>query len=340
MSLFWTLWITIITLATIFGCGVLLWWCTKDKMGVDEGSDMGHSYDGIKEINNPLPKWWRYMFWMTIVFALGYLVLYPGLGAWGNLLGWHSANQSVLSLQESNAAVEKAKAAGQYVQYDQEKAQADKTFGETFKKLAYQADGTTFRPLTEVANDPNAMKVGKALFLQNCALCHGSDARGQKGFPNLTDNDWLYGGEPEVIKTTILHGRIGAMPAWKDTLGPDGVREVVSYALSLSGRKVDPREAEAGKKRFVLCAACHGPDGKGNPAVGAPNLTDQIWLYGGTRANVEETVKYGRNGQMPAWQSILGDDKVHLLAAYVFSLSQNNSGQTGMATNEQAKAAH
>lgn len=325
MSLFWTLWITIITLGSILGCALLLRWCTKDKTGVDEGADMGHTYDGIKEINNPLPKWWRYMFWMTIVFALGYLVLYPGLGSWGNLLNWHSANKNVLSLQESTTASVDAEKSGQYIQYDQEKIHADKLYGETFKQLADKADGKTFRPITEVAADPKALKVGRALFLQNCALCHGSDARGQKGFPNLTDNDWLYGGEPEVIKTTILHGRQGAMPAWLETLGPDGVREVVSYALSLSGRKVDPREAEAGKKRFVLCAACHGPDGKGNPAVGAPNLTDQIWLYGGSRAAVEETVKYGRNGVMPAWQQILGDKKVHLLAAYVYSLSHGNN---------------
>lgn len=154
--------------------------------------------------------------------------------------------------------------------------------------------------------------------------CHGSDARGQKGFPNLTDNAWLYGGEPDAIVTTIRHGRIGQMPAWKDALGEQGVQEVVSYALSLSGRSVNAREAEAGKARFVVCAACHGTDGKGNPAVGAPDLTDQDWLFGDSRAAVTETVSNGRSGVMPAWIDILGEDKVQLVAAYVWSLSNSD----------------
>ena len=162
------------------------------------------------------------------------------------------------------------------------------------------------------------------MFLQNCSQCHGSDARGQKGFPNLTDDAWLYGGEPQAIVTTIMHGRVGQMPAWKDTLGEEGVKEVVSYTLSLSGRSVNVREAEAGKARFVVCAACHGTDGKGNPAVGAPDLTDRDWLFGDSRADVTETVMNGRSGVMPAWKDILGEDKVQLVAAYVWSLSNSD----------------
>ncbi len=171
--------------------------------------------------------------------------------------------------------------------------------------LLTTADG--LRPIPEIAQDPEAIKVGQRLFLQNCSQCHGSDARGQKGFPNLTDDAWLYGGEPAAIVTTIMQGRIGQMPAWKDALGEQGVQEVVSYTLSLSGRKVNAREAEAGKARFVVCAACHGTDGKGNPAVGAPDLTDQDWLFGDSRAAVTETVMNGRSGVMPAWKDILGE---------------------------------
>ncbi|HHC6609195.1 TPA: cytochrome-c oxidase, cbb3-type subunit III [Vibrio parahaemolyticus] len=323
MTTFWSLWIIVITIGTLVGCAILLTWCAKDKMGVEEGEDMGHEYDGIRELNNPLPKWWTYLFVSTFVFAAVYLALFPGLGRFKGFLNWQSSAQTVRSLEESKEAIAQAQENKQLNQYAKELDDADAYFGEAFRKLAHNANG--LRPVPEIAQDPEALKVGQRLFLQNCSQCHGSDARGQKGFPNLTDDAWLYGGEPAAIVTTIMHGRIGQMPAWKDALGEQGVQEVVSYTLSLSGRKVNAREAAAGKARFVVCAACHGTDGKGNPAVGAPDLTDQDWLFGDSRAAVTETVMNGRSGVMPAWKDILGEDKVQLVASYVWSLSNSDN---------------
>ncbi|EGR0921228.1 cytochrome-c oxidase, cbb3-type subunit III [Vibrio parahaemolyticus] len=323
MTTFWSLWIIVITIGTLVGCAILLTWCAKDKMGVEEGEDMGHEYDGIRELNNPLPKWWTYLFVSTFVFAAVYLALFPGLGSFKGFLKWQSSAQTVRSLEESKEAIAQAQENKQLNQYAKELDDADAYFGEAFRKLAHNANG--LRPVPEIAQDPEALKVGQRLFLQNCSQCHGSDARGQKGFPNLTDDAWLYGGEPAAIVTTIMHGRIGQMPAWKDALGEQGVQEVVSYTLSLSGRKVNAREAAAGKARFVVCAACHGTDGKGNPAVGAPDLTDQDWLFGDSRAAVTETVMNGRSGVMPAWKDILGEDKVQLVASYVWSLSNSDN---------------
>ncbi|ANP76516.1 cytochrome c oxidase, cbb3-type subunit III [Vibrio crassostreae 9CS106] len=319
MSTFWSIWVTVITIGTLIGCAALLRWCSNDKTGVEEGQDMGHEYDGIRELNNPLPKWWTYLFVSTIVFAAVYLALYPGLGNFKGLLGWTSSNQTVRSVEESRSAIAAAQANKQLDAYAKELDDADTYFGEAFRKLAHDENG--LRSVPDIASDADAIKVGQRLFLQNCSQCHGSDARGQKGFPNLTDDAWLYGGEPQAIVTTIMHGRVGQMPGWKDALGEEGVKEVVSYTLSLSGRSVNAREAEAGKARFVVCAACHGTDGKGNPAVGAPDLTDRDWLFGDSRADVTETVMYGRSGVMPAWKDILGEDKVQLVSAYVWSLS-------------------
>ncbi|WP_261835579.1 cytochrome-c oxidase, cbb3-type subunit III [Vibrio ishigakensis] len=321
MTTFWSLWITIITVGTLIGIAIILRWCIKDKMGVPVGDDMGHEYDGIRELNNDLPKWWSYLFIGTFFFAAIYLALYPGLGNYKGLLGWTSSDQTVTSLEESKASIARAQEQKHLNQYAKELGDADAYFGEAFRRLAKTDDGSSLRPIEEIAGNPDALKVGQGLFDQNCAQCHGSDARGQLGFPNLTDNAWLYGGEPEAIVTTIMDGRIGEMPAWIDVLGEDGVQEVVSYTLSLSGRKVNAREAAAGKARFAVCAACHGTDGKGNPAVGAPDLTDNNWLYGDSRAAVTETVTNGRQGVMPAWKDILGEEKVQLVSAYVWSLS-------------------
>ncbi|MPW36501.1 cytochrome-c oxidase, cbb3-type subunit III [Vibrio sp. B1Z05] len=324
MSTFWSLWIIIITVGTLVGVAIILRWCVKDKMGVPSGEDMGHEYDGIRELNNDLPKWWTYLFVSTFIFAAVYLALYPGLGNFKGLLGWQSSDQTVTSIEESNASIARAQANKQLDQYAKELDDADAHFGEAFRKLAMTDDGQSLRAIEDIASNEEAIKVGQRLFLQNCSQCHGSDARGQLGFPSLTDNAWLYGGEPEAIVTTVMHGRIGEMPAWIDVLGAEGVEEVVTYTLSLSGRKVNAREAAAGKTRFVVCAACHGTDGKGNPALGAPDLTDNIWLYGDSRAAVTETVAHGRIGVMPAWKDILGKEKVQLVSAYVWSLSNTD----------------
>lgn len=319
MSSFWSAWIIILTIACIVLCTVLLTWNLKNHVGVPEGEPTGHEFDGIEEINNPLPKWWTIMFYATIVWSVFYFAAYPGLGNWKGLLGWTSSNQGITSLAESKAAIEAQKAAGTPSQLDREYAHANETFGKEFAKY-------TSRPIEELAYDTQALKVGQRLFLQNCAQCHGSDARGQRGFPNLTDNDWLYGGTVDKIKETLLYGRKAAMPAWGDALGEQGVKEMTAYVLSLSGRKVNDNDAAAGKAKFGMCAACHGADGKGSLAhnlpFGAPNLTDNTWLYGGSAGSIEQTLLKGRNGQMPAFKDTLGEDKIHVITAYVYRLSR------------------
>lgn len=315
MSMFWTIWISVITLGSIIGCYFLLRWCLTNFTDVKEGESMGHSFDGIEELNNPLPKWWTILFYVTIVFGFIYLILYPGLGSYQGLWGWKSSNQNIQSLAESEQARKQALEDGMYVEYDVSLAKAAERFDPIFEAFAKT-------PVEELASNPDAVKIGRRLFLQNCAQCHGSDARGQNGgFPNLTDDDWLYGGSGAKITETLINGRQAAMPAWLDAMGEQGIDEVVAHVLSLSGRKVDQALADKGEARFAVCAACHGPDGKGNQALGAPNLTDNIWLYGGSKRAVTETLTYGRNGVMPAFKDTLGEDKIHVVAAYVYSLS-------------------
>ncbi|WP_018607041.1 cytochrome-c oxidase, cbb3-type subunit III [Uliginosibacterium gangwonense] len=258
-----------------------------------------HIWDeDLQEYNNPLPRWWMYLFWGALVFAVGYLFLYPGLGHLPGKIGW--------------TAVE---------QYKEEMKKADEQFNPIYDKYLKQ-------DLLAVSANPEAQAMGQRLFLTYCAQCHGADARGAKGFPNLTDNDWLYGGQPATIKTTITGGRQGAMPAWGPVLGADGVKDVANYVRSLSGLANDSVRAERGKTVFMTnCVACHGPEGKGNQALGAPNLTDRIWLYGSSEATIIETVTYGRQNQMPSFKDLLGERKIHLLAAYVLSLSKNQDKQ-------------
>jgi len=323
MSSFWNIWVWVLTLGSLVGCFLLLRWCLKNFAGVEEGESMGHTFDGIEELNNPLPKWWSTFFLITIIWAFGYIALY-GLGNWTGLLGWKSSNQGILNLAESKAKTLEYlnKDSGVLVQYDREVAAADAKFGPIF--AAYAA-----RSIEDLATDSEALKVGQRLFIQNCAQCHGSDAHGTTGFPNLADNDWLYGGSPEAIKETIMHGRIatGMMP-WSGALGGEqGVKEVAAFVISLSGRSVDPDLAKAGKAKFGICAGCHGPEGQGSLALGmpmgAPNLTDNIWLYGGSKRAIEESIRNGRAGVMPPWKDILGEEKVHVISAYVYSLSQD-----------------
>jgi len=301
MSTFWSIWITVITLGTVFACLVLLYICNKNITDVEEGESMGHSFDGIEELNNPLPTWWKYLFIFTCVGGLVYFALYPGLGNFKGLLGWTSDNE-----------------------YAREIANADKKYAAVFNKLVKTeaSDYTEYREIADIAKDPEAVKVGQRLFLQNCSQCHGSDARGAKGFPNLSDHDWIYGGTPADIKTTIMNGRNGVMPAWLAVIGKDKVADVATYVVSLSGRKVDARQSAAGKEVFMqTCSACHGGDAKGMAMLGAPNLTDKTWLYGGSKKAIIETISNGRNGVMPAWDKILGEDKVTLLSSYVYSLN-------------------
>ena len=290
---FWKIWITVLTLGGIAFCLFLLRMMSRRNPAVDPTSATGHVWDeDLKEMNNPLPRWWLYLFYLTIVFGIGYLALFPGLGGWGGLLHWTSRGQ-----------------------YAQEQATAEAALNPVLQKYAAM-------DLVQVAQDPVARGMGQRLFLNHCAQCHGSDGGGQRGFPNLRDQDWLYGGDPALIEQSILNGRQGQMPAWGEVLGAQGVHEVVHYVRSLSLAPHDGGLAAAGRTRFdTLCAACHGPEGKGNPALGAPNLTDATWLYGGSEQDITQTVTLGRHGQMPAHKDRLGAARVHLLAAYVYGLS-------------------
>jgi cytochrome c oxidase cbb3-type subunit 3 len=316
MTMFWTIWISVITLGSIAGCWLLLKWTLSNKTGVAEGEEMGHEFDGIIEINNQLPKWWTNMFYLTMIWGVLYLIAYPGLGSFKGLLGWESSNQGILSLAQSREELAIDIAEGNINEYALEVKLAQERFDPIFAEYAKT-------PVEQLALVDEAVEVGKRLFIQNCAQCHGSDARGQRGgFPNLTDNDWLYGGSGDKIKESLIKGRVGAMPGWLPAFGEQGIKEVVAYTLSLSGRDVDTNLATAGKNRFAACAACHGIEGKGNQMLGAPNLTDNIWLYGATTKAVTHTLNFGRNGVMPAFNETLGEDKVHVVAAYVYSLSQ------------------
>ena len=315
--MFWTIWISVITLGSIVGCFILLRWNLTNYTGHPEGESMGHEFDGIVEINNPLPRWWTILFYATIVWSFFYLALYPGLGSFEGFWGWRSSNQDIRSLEESAQARIDAKEQGLIVEYDRELDYAAEKFDPIFEAYAQV-------PVEELVKNEEAVKVGQRLFMQNCSQCHGSDARGNMGFPNLTDDDWLYGGSGAKIKETLTNGRIAAMPAWIDAMGEQGIKETVAYVLSLSGREMEENHdalAEAGKARFMACAACHGMDGKGNQMLGAPNLTDNIWLYGGSERAITETLTYGRNGVMPSFKKTLGDNKIHVVATYVYSLS-------------------
>ena len=292
VSDFWNLYVIVIVLASILACAVLL--VVQGKATFTPGKTMGHVWDEtLEEYNNPMPKWWSWMFIITVVFALVYLVLYPGLGNNKGVLGWTSVGQHKAEVEKMDAAV---------------KPLFDK----------YMA-----MDLKAVAADKQAMEMGKRLYLTYCMQCHGADARGAKGFPNLTDADWLYGGEPDQIKETIANGRMGVMPPHAQ-LGGDTIKDLANFVRSLSGLPNDSVRAAKGKEAFASagCLGCHGPEGKGMHAVGAPNLTDKVWLYGSSEATIIETITNGRQNKMPAWKEFLGDAKVHLLAAYVLSLGQ------------------
>ncbi|HAA46658.1 MAG: cytochrome C oxidase cbb3-type, subunit III [Halomonas sp. 54_146] len=297
LSGFWSAWIIIITLGTIaLSVWILLANRRTDKTPDAEGNveTTGHAADGIEEYDNPLPKWWFQLFVLTVVFALGYLVLYPGLGNYAGILGWSQEGQ-----------------------WEEEVAQAEERFTPIFAQ--YQEV-----PIPELAEDPEAMQVAERIYQNNCAVCHGSNAQGGYGFPNLTDDDWLYGGEPENILATLNNGRNGLMPSWQQ-LGASNIENLTQYVLSLSEQEHDEALAEQGESTFLaVCAACHGPTGTGNTALGAPNLTNDVWLYlapGQSIADsIRQTLRNGRNGHMPAQAAYIGEERVHLVAAYVYSL--------------------
>jgi cytochrome c oxidase cbb3-type subunit 3 len=299
MTTGWSLFVLILTLANILACLWLLRWTSKPRAAGEKiggGADTGHVWDeDLREYNNPLPRWWLWVFYITVAFGLLYLVLYPGLGNFGGIRGWTQSGQ-----------------------YEKERAAVEARAQQLLAPLAAL-------PVADLVNNEQAMSTAHNLFQQNCAQCHGSDGGGARGFPNLANAEWQWGSDPDSVVTSIAAGRMAAMPPWAEVLGEQGVEEVVAYVQKLSSQPADAALATAGEARFqMLCAACHGMDGKGNAVLGAPNLTDDVWLYGGEAAAIKQTIVAGRNGQMPAFSDKLGEQRVKLLAAYVTKLA---SGQ-------------
>ena len=293
ISGFWSHYVTFLSLASIAACALLLWITNRTRAPIGGDNTTGHVWDeDLREMNNPLPRWWVGLFVLTIVFALGYLVAYPGLGSMQGQLEWSTAGE-----------------------YAKDMAKADAELAPVYAKY-------TAMPAEQMAGDPQAMAIGERLFLNNCAQCHGSDARGSKGFPNLTDGDWLHGGAPAKIQETITLGRIGVMPPMAAAVGsPEDVKNVANYVLSLSGSPHDSVRAGLGKSKFTACAACHGMGGGGNPMLGAPNLADRVWLHGYGQDAIVSIINTGKTNQMPAQQGRLTEAQIQVLSAYVWGLS-------------------
>ena len=296
-SNFWAIYVAGITVVSIVACLLLLILTGKSKGISASDNTTGHVWDGdLREMNNPLPRWWAWLFVITIVFAFIYLALYPGLGTYRGTLGWTSVGQHQAEVDKGNAEV-----APLYARFSAMKPE-------------------------DVAKDAQAMAIGERLFMNNCAQCHGSDARGNKGFPNLTDNDWLGGGTPDNIKANITNGRIGMMPPMAAAVGTAAdVKNLAQYVLSLSGSPHDSVQAALGKEKFAACAACHGPDGKGMQLLGSANLTDNIWLHGYGEKAIVAMINEGKTNQMPAQADKLTEAQIHVLASYVWGLSNRGS---------------
>ena len=293
-SNFWSVYVAAITIVGIVACLLLLVRTARKRVQSSDDNTTGHVWDvDLKEMNNPMPRWWIWLFVITIIFAFAYLFAFPGLGSYTGKLDWSTQSE-----------------------YNKEMDSAKQQIEPLYARFA------SMKP-EDVAQDPKAMAIGERLFMNNCAQCHGSDARGSKGFPNLTDADWLYGGAPEKIRETLIQGRNGNMPPMAAAVGsPEDVRNVAHYVLSLSGSPHDSLRASLGKSKFGVCAACHGIDGKGNQAVGAPNLTDDVWLHGWGEAAITTIINNGKANQMPAQAEKLTDSQIGVLAAYVWNLSK------------------
>ena len=292
----WSIFIAVGTVVSLIACLVLLAIAARRRVASDAVDDntTGHVWDeDLRELNNPLPRWWMWLFIITVLFSFIYLALYPGLGSVDGSLKWTSANQ-----------------------YEAEQAKARTAMAPLYARFAGMNEA-------EMARDGQAMGIGERLFINNCATCHGSDARGSKGFPNLTDNDWLWGGSLAAIQQTITEGRTGVMPPMAAALGSgEDVRNVAHYVLSLSGSPHDNLSAQLGRSKFGACAACHGVDGKGSQALGAPNLIDKVWLHGWGEQAIVAMINGGKTNMMPAHAGRLSPEQIRVLAAYVWNLSQ------------------
>ncbi len=299
ISDFWSWFIAVPTLVGIAACFWLVWWQSGNRPDPNEEvKTMGHVWDeDLAELNNPLPLWWLNMFYITLFFGLIYLALFPGLGAFKGVLGWTSV-----------------------AQYQAEIDSAESEYGPIYAKYASQ-------PIEDLVHNEDALKIGERLYITYCTACHGSDAGGNPGYPNLRDDDWLWGGTPQAIETTIMQGRQAMMPSaqMNNLKTEEEINNVAQYVMSLSGREgVNAEAVEKGKATFTqICSACHTPAGTGMQALGAPNLTDTTWLYGGSERTIKETITNGRQGKMPAHGEFLGEAKVHLLATYIYSLQAN-----------------
>jgi cytochrome c oxidase cbb3-type subunit 3 len=292
----WAWYVAGLTVASLAFCVFILVVASKRKVMAADNTT-GHVWDeDLREMNNPLPRWWMWLFIITVVFAVAYLALYPGLGTNPGALKWSSTGQWENEQQKAYAAM-----APVYAKF-------------------------TAMPAEALAKDTQAMGIGERLFVNNCAQCHGADARGSKGFPNLTDGDWLGGTGADYIKKTITGGRVGMMPPMAAAVGSgDDVKNVANYVLSLSGSPHNNVAAQLGKAKFAVCAACHGADGKGNQALGAPNLTDKVWLHGWGEGAIVHMVTNGKQNVMPAFEKRLSAEQIHVLAAYVLNLSQSTA---------------
>ena len=296
MSAFWHWFVVIITLAFI---AVMVWLFistgrARVSSGTNEGGEetTGHVWDDdLAELNNPMPRWWLWLFYGSVIWSLAYLVFYPGLGRFDGVLGWTSE-----------------------AQYEEEMARATAAFDARFGELVA-------RPIDELATHPDALRLGRNIYAHNCSTCHGSDARGARGYPNLTDDHWIWGDGSDQVWTTISQGRQAVMPSFDASLGDQELTRTAVYVQKLAGQSVDESLAAAGKRHFDrLCAACHGPEGKGNPMLGAPNLTAGTYLYGGDIDSLRQTIRHGRQGVMPGQLELIGEARARLVTAYVLSL--------------------
>ncbi|MBK7005256.1 MAG: cytochrome-c oxidase, cbb3-type subunit III [Burkholderiales bacterium] len=296
-SNFWSIYVAGISVVSILACALLLWFSGKVRANTSSDNTTGHVWDGdLREMNNPLPRWWVWLFVITIVFAIAYLAIYPGLGSFPGMLNEKWTQQG---------------------QYEKEVAKGKAEVAPLYAKFASMK-------LEDVSRDPQALAIGERLFMNNCAQCHGSDARGSRGFPNLADSDWLHGGSAEKITETLVNGRMGMMPPMAAAVGSaDDVKNVANYVLSLSSSPHDSVRAALGKPKFAACAACHGMDGKGNQAMGAPNLADDVWLHGYGENAIIAMINSGKTNQMPAQGEKFSSEQIHVLAAYVWGLSNN-----------------
>ncbi|TVQ41621.1 MAG: cytochrome-c oxidase, cbb3-type subunit III [Wenzhouxiangella sp.] len=301
MSAFWHWFVVIITLA--FTAGMVWLFIATGKSKVPSGTNKegeettGHVWDeDLEELNNPMPRWWLWLFYGTVIWALIYLILYPGLGRFEGVLGWSSEGQ-----------------------YKQERGAADAAFDERFGELVAM-------PLEELAQHAGALEAGRNLYRTNCSTCHGSDARGARGYPNLTNNHWIWGGQPDQVWTSIYEGRQAVMPGFEGALDDQEITRTAVFVQQLAGQSVDQTMAAAGRRHYdMLCLACHGQDGKGNPALGAPDLTAGIYTYGSSMDDLRYTIRHGRQGVMPAQRELLGEARSRLVTAYVLSLNMNGS---------------